>query len=573
MVMNKEMEPNANHVVNSVNLNNEDKNANRDFNPTVLGREFVRQYYTMLNEGPQNLFRFYSDNSSLIHGNEPNETVIPAYGQDDINKKLMSLNFKDCHTKIRQVDSLETVNKSVVVQVIGELSNNGQPMRRFFQTFILAPRSPTHYYVRNDIFRYQDEVFFDDDEGYTEENLDDGNHVIEHTIDTTDAQTTVLNSSLVVNSSNNATTGLAIQTQQKSDKLNNGQLTEQPDKSVGISEERVSKFSCPEISPINTVSTNQNTNDLDDQLNNSGSEPSIDSPTLNNVDKATEDDEQAVDEKNENDNAALVQLTTPTTVEEKSVIAVQEPRTYATMVQRKFGQIGISSSAVISLDKKDGQLIKSNEESLVNTVLNNKKEKDLLSNEWAFESNNENNTTSTSSATTTSNHQESKSQRNGNQLSDEQQVFVGNLPVTIDENQLREYFIEYGEIVDVRICQKQGKTPNYGFITFNDAPVVKKILSKKPIYFNGHRINVEEKKSGRSFNSSSSGSFNRKDKEKDHLGNRNFSSSTGSGNQFSAFSNSTRVKEDRNRGFKDKDRKSANSNTGNRNNANSNFRR
>lgn len=58
MVMNKAMEPNANHVVNSVTLNNnEDKNANRDFNPSVLGREFVRQYYTMLNEGPQNLFR------------------------------------------------------------------------------------------------------------------------------------------------------------------------------------------------------------------------------------------------------------------------------------------------------------------------------------------------------------------------------------------------------------------------------------------------------------------------------------------------------------------------------------
>lgn len=56
MVMNKTMEPNANHVVNSVNLNNEDKN--RDFNPSVLGREFVRQYYTMLNEGPQNLFRY-----------------------------------------------------------------------------------------------------------------------------------------------------------------------------------------------------------------------------------------------------------------------------------------------------------------------------------------------------------------------------------------------------------------------------------------------------------------------------------------------------------------------------------
>ena len=47
----------------------------------------------------------------------------------------------------------------MVVQVSGELSNNGQPMRRFMQTCVLAPQSPKKYYVHNDIFRYQDEVF------------------------------------------------------------------------------------------------------------------------------------------------------------------------------------------------------------------------------------------------------------------------------------------------------------------------------------------------------------------------------------------------------------------------------
>lgn len=46
-------------------------------------------------------------------------------------------------------------------QVTGELSNYGQPMRRFMQTFVLAPQSPKKYYVHNDIFRYQDEVFPD----------------------------------------------------------------------------------------------------------------------------------------------------------------------------------------------------------------------------------------------------------------------------------------------------------------------------------------------------------------------------------------------------------------------------
>lgn len=110
---------------------------------------------------------FYSEDSSLIHGplNKPGDVTGPAYGQININDKIMSLGFKDCHAKIRQVDSLETVGKGVVVQVTGELSNNGQPLRRFFQTFVLSPRSPTNYYVRNDIFRYQVRAAFAQDRG------------------------------------------------------------------------------------------------------------------------------------------------------------------------------------------------------------------------------------------------------------------------------------------------------------------------------------------------------------------------------------------------------------------------
>lgn len=104
----------------------------------------------------------------------------------------MALSFRDCHTKIRHVDAHATLNEGVVVQVMGELSNNMQPMRKFMQTFVLAPevcscawssslRSkkgrtdseiilfslqgtvPNKFYVHNDVFRYQDEVFGDSD--------------------------------------------------------------------------------------------------------------------------------------------------------------------------------------------------------------------------------------------------------------------------------------------------------------------------------------------------------------------------------------------------------------------------
>lgn len=61
------------------------------------------------------------------------------------------------------MDSQATLGNGVVVQVTGELSNAGQPMRRFTQTFVLAAQSPKKYYVHNDIFRYQDEIISDED--------------------------------------------------------------------------------------------------------------------------------------------------------------------------------------------------------------------------------------------------------------------------------------------------------------------------------------------------------------------------------------------------------------------------
>uniref|UniRef100_S4S046 GTPase activating protein (SH3 domain) binding protein 2 n=1 Tax=Petromyzon marinus TaxID=7757 RepID=S4S046_PETMA len=141
--------------------------------PQLVGREFVRQYYTLLNQAPDYLHRFYGKNSTYVHGGldangQPAEAVI---GQAEIHKKVMSLGFRDCHTKIRHVDALASLGDGVVVQVMGELSNAGQPMRRFMQTFVLAPEGsvPNKFYVHNDMFRYQDEVFLDSDTEAAEE--------------------------------------------------------------------------------------------------------------------------------------------------------------------------------------------------------------------------------------------------------------------------------------------------------------------------------------------------------------------------------------------------------------------
>uniref|UniRef100_A0A8C6E4F1 Ras GTPase-activating protein-binding protein 1 n=1 Tax=Moschus moschiferus TaxID=68415 RepID=A0A8C6E4F1_MOSMO len=103
--------------------------------PLLMGQEFVRQYYTLLNQAPDMLHRFYGKNSSYVHG-----------GLDSNGKS---------------VDAHATLNDGVVVQVMVLLSDNNQALRKFMQTFVLAPEdsAANKFYVHNNIFRYQDEVF------------------------------------------------------------------------------------------------------------------------------------------------------------------------------------------------------------------------------------------------------------------------------------------------------------------------------------------------------------------------------------------------------------------------------
>lgn len=137
-----------------------------NLSPQCIGREFVRCYYTLLHDNPNKLHRFYLDQSTFVHGNQTDETAECVTGQRAIHEKIMSLKFEDCRTKIKHVDSQATIDDGVVVQVSGELSNAGQLPRRFMQTFVLGSQTPRKYYVHNDIFRYQDEVFgYDHDDG------------------------------------------------------------------------------------------------------------------------------------------------------------------------------------------------------------------------------------------------------------------------------------------------------------------------------------------------------------------------------------------------------------------------
>lgn len=107
-----------------------------------IASSFVRQYYTLLNRAPCYIHNFYSHDSTFIHGTiemASEHRTEPVVGREKIKRKMEDLNLNDCRAKIKQIDCLETLAGGFVIQVIGELSNNGMPMRRFLQTFVLAP--------------------------------------------------------------------------------------------------------------------------------------------------------------------------------------------------------------------------------------------------------------------------------------------------------------------------------------------------------------------------------------------------------------------------------------------------
>ena len=92
----------------------------------------------MLNKQPKFLHRFYGTNSEMIHGDFNVQT--PVVGQVKIREHIRELKFEDCYTKVACLDAFLTIGNGIVVQVVGEISNNSAPLRRFAQTFVLGPQ-------------------------------------------------------------------------------------------------------------------------------------------------------------------------------------------------------------------------------------------------------------------------------------------------------------------------------------------------------------------------------------------------------------------------------------------------
>jgi hypothetical protein len=127
----------------------------------VVGNSFVNQFYTILHTSPAVLYRFYTNDSTLIvsgeHGEE-SDAPTTYRTQRDIHNKVMSMGYDETQADIKSIDASHTLGGGVLVQVTGALRRKGENFaRNFVQSFLLAPQE-NGFFVLNDIVRYLDKV-------------------------------------------------------------------------------------------------------------------------------------------------------------------------------------------------------------------------------------------------------------------------------------------------------------------------------------------------------------------------------------------------------------------------------
>uniref|UniRef100_A0A8C8F7C0 GTPase activating protein (SH3 domain) binding protein 1 n=1 Tax=Oncorhynchus tshawytscha TaxID=74940 RepID=A0A8C8F7C0_ONCTS len=420
----------------------------------LVGREFVRQYYTLLNQAPDYLHRFYGKNSSYVHGGLDNngKPVESVYGQSEIHKKVLALNFRDCHTKIRHVDAHATLNEGVVVQVMGELSNDMQPMRKFMQTFVLAPEGTVtnKFYVHNDVFRYQDEVFGDSDSEPPEESDEDVEEMEERVpspeVAQEEAAAFYKQTPCTEAKRPEEEVALTPEPEAEPEAELEAELEAEPDVVDGkrdlepetlqqqehTTEEQGEQ--CPVSSPLPSATADPAPAPAED--NRPFSWASVTSKNL--------PPSGAVPVSGIPPHVVKVPSATPR-VEVKTEAAAQrtQPRGDQRPREARPGPPPVRGPRPGVREGEQG------ESSEVGRVV---------------------------------------------RYPDAHQLFVGNVPHDVDKAELKEFFQQYGTVLELRI-NSGGKLPNFGFVVFDDSEPVQKILSNRPIKFRGDvRLNVEEKK-------------------------------------------------------------------------------
>lgn len=504
-------------------------------NTQYVAHEFVRQYYTMLHKDPSQLHRFYTRESRLTHGVSPNaRSEDPVCGQEAINDKISQLHFRNCHAKIRSVDSHPTIGGGVVIQVTGELSNAGMAMRKFMQTFVLAQQEPKKYNVFNDIFRYQDETFEDTENDETV----DGTVESENSYAIHEQPAVVPQPDIIAEMKNEIP---HVDSLASTTPLVNG--GDQYDKTLYSDAEK------PLLETPHDATENDEDNDEEDESSDvqelAEESEEFSTPAQTPMEAPIEDivqpDSDTRDEKVEDDGTEFKEYTDSMKDDEVISEEVKQP------IQAEVEDATPKTFTWAALAKKNTPVSATAAPIPTQVVApkqTSKKPDPPQQQQGPPQKKRE-------EASTRKEMPEEPRRK----VPDSHQIFIGNLPNNITEKDVREAFKEFGNIVEVRLNPK-----NFGFVAFDGPDPPNKILGTRmtrSTVILGNTINTEVKRSvsgsgrgGAGSGSGGGGGF-RRDRERDssarsrNEANKNASRSNSGGQNRAGKSSSYSQKQQR----------------------------
>ncbi|XP_076458979.1 ras GTPase-activating protein-binding protein 2-like [Babylonia areolata] len=438
-----------------------------EYNPVdanQVGKEFVAHYYTIMDEGPHFLYLFYTQKSTFVHGGiERFGREDPVYtGQAEIRTGIASLNFQDCRPKLHQVDSQESINGSILVQTAGELCEEGS-MRRFMQSFVLVRNGPKTFYVRNCIFRYQDEEFSDEEDLSEEPPVpQEGSESISSEGDQT------------AHAETKAEAPAAPETAPVA-------AEESPDTSEAQS------------SPVSE--TAEHVGEVEEEIapaeGNEKVEEKTTTPARENVEEEKQSAEPSGMPEETSPESAEPQEESPKTFSWAALVSKRAPATTST----EAALAGAITPVVRKSDKTERK--PAPVAAAAATAAPSTKQVEAPRPQRPQRENNRARERSNSKGEGRNGENGTKSFNSGPKYPDDQQLFVGNLPHSMTEPELKSFFECYGTVLDLRINTKGSgsRVPNFGFVVFESSETAQTVLKQKPIMYKGeHRLNVEEKK-------------------------------------------------------------------------------
>lgn len=115
-----------------------------------IGETFVKQYYLIFDgerEGREKLVNFYHAELSLM-----SFEGVQVQGAAAILDKIKTLSFNKIARAITTVDCQPTFDGGVLVNILGQLKMDEDPVHAFAQTFVLKPMNDS-FFIQHDSFR------------------------------------------------------------------------------------------------------------------------------------------------------------------------------------------------------------------------------------------------------------------------------------------------------------------------------------------------------------------------------------------------------------------------------------